>query len=135
MNRIYYIFLSVFIVVSCSKGDDDENKNNQYIPNVTFDTQNLVNTNLPQYSSLKYANNYVILNNNYGINGVVLFYAGGSNYSAFELSDPNHALSTCSKLIVEGVIATCSCDDGNSYEILNGIGQTGTTGNYALKRY
>jgi hypothetical protein len=135
MNRIYYILLSVFIVVSCSKSDDNDNNDNQYIPNVAFDTQNLVNTNLPQYSQLQYANNHVILNNNYGINGVVLYFAGGDIYSAFELSDPNHPLGTCSTLTVEGLIATCNCDDGNSYEILNGTGQTGTTGNYALKRY
>jgi hypothetical protein len=124
------------MIVSCNKSDDNnDNNNNQYIPDVAFDTGNLVNTNLPQYSQLQYANNYVILNNNYGLNGVVLYYAGGDIYSAFELSDPNHPLATCSTLTVEGLIATCNCDDGNSYEILNGIGQTGTTGNYALKRY
>ncbi|MFL0353435.1 hypothetical protein [Xanthomarina sp. GH4-25] len=135
MNRIYSIILLALIVASCNKSDDDANTNNQYLPNINFDTGTLVNTNLQPYDVLQFPNNYVILNNNYGINGVVLFYAGGDNYSAFELSDPNHALSDCSTLSVEGVIATCDCDDGNSYEILNGIGQTGTTGNFALKRY
>ncbi|PWK18942.1 hypothetical protein [Xanthomarina spongicola] len=135
MNRIVSIILLVILIVSCNKNDDDGNTNNQFLPNVTFDTGTLVNTSLPQYSDLQFANNFVILNNNYGINGVVLFYAGGDNYSAFELSDPNHALSGCSTLSVDGVIATCDCEDGNSYEILNGTGQTGTTGNYALKRY
>jgi hypothetical protein len=77
----------------------------------------------------------VILNSPYGINGVVLYYAGGSNYSAFEITDPNHPISNCSTLSVEGIIATCDCDDGNSYDILNGIGRTGTTGSYSLKRY
>jgi hypothetical protein len=95
----------------------------------------LVNTNLPQYSQLKYANNHVILNNNYGVNGVVLFHAGGQMYSAFEISDPNHALGTCSVLTVEGFVATCNCDDGNSYDILNGDLLPGTTGAYTLKRY
>ncbi|HCY82823.1 MAG TPA: hypothetical protein DHV22_15140, partial [Xanthomarina gelatinilytica] len=64
MNRILYLILLALITVSCSKSDDNDN-NNQYIPNVTFDTGNLVNTNLPQYSQLKYANNHVVLNNNY----------------------------------------------------------------------
>ncbi|MCX7551030.1 hypothetical protein [Xanthomarina sp. F2636L] len=134
MNRILSIIILTLIIVSCSKSDDNNN-NNQYIPNVAFDTGNLVNTNLPQYSSLKYANNSVVLNNNYGINGVVLYFAGGTNYSAFEISDPNHPLSDCSKLTVNDLIATCDCDDGNSYEILNGTGRTGTNGHYALKRY
>src|SRR5690554_1314858 len=134
MNRILHSILVAFIVFSCSKSDDGD-RDNPNIPNIGFNTGNLVNTNIPQYSNLKYANNWVVLNNNYGINGVILFYAGGSNYSAFERSDPNHPLSACSTLTVEGVVATCNCDDGNSYEILNGIGQTGTTGHYALKRY
>lgn len=134
MNRILYLILLALITVSCSKSDDNDN-NNQYIPNVTFDTGNLVNTNLPQYSQLKYANNHVVLNNNYGINGVVIYFAGGTNYSAFELSDPNHPLSECSTLSVEDVIATCNCNDGNSYDILSGNIQPGTTGQYALKRY
>ena len=135
MNRFFYFILFTLIIVSCNKTDGDAYRNNPNIPNISFNSGSLVNTNLPQYSSLKYPNNYVILNNNYGINGVILFFAGGNNYSAFELSDPNHPLSTCSTLTVEGVVATCNCNDGNSYEILNGIGQTGTTGKYALKRY
>jgi hypothetical protein len=135
MNRIIYIILITFSVVSCSKSDDNNENNNANLPNVSFDTGTLVNTNLPQYSDLQFANNHVILNNNYGINGVILYYAGGDIYSAFENSDPNHSLKTCSTFHVDGVIATCDCDDGNSYEILNGTGQSGTTGNYALKRY
>ncbi|TYA52987.1 hypothetical protein [Formosa maritima] len=134
MNRILSIFLFSFLIVSCNKNDDDNN-NNQYLPNISFDSGTLVNTNLPQYSSLQFPNNHVILNNNYGINGVVLYHAGLGNYSAFELSDPNHILQGCSTLSVNGVLAVCDCDDGNTYDILNGVGQPGTTGNYALKRY
>jgi hypothetical protein len=135
MNRILSIILLAFLVISCNKSDDDGNTNNQNIPNITFDSGNLVNTNLPPYDVLQFPNNYYILNDNYGVNGVVIFYAGGTNYSAFELSDPNHPLRTCSTLSVEGVVATCNCDDGNSYEILSGNLQPGTTGNYTLKRY
>ena len=135
MNRILSIILLAFLVMSCNKNDDDGNTNNQNIPNITFDSGNLVNTNLPPYDVLQFPNNYYILNDNYGVNGVVIFYAGGTNYSAFELSDPNHPLRTCSTLSVEGVVATCNCDDGNSYEILSGNLQPGTTGNYTLKRY
>jgi len=135
MNRILSIILLAFLVMSCNKSDDDGNNNNQNIPNITFDTGNLVNTDLPLYTDLLFANNFVILPDNYGVNGVVIFYAGGTNYSAFELSDPNHPLRTCSTLSVEGIIATCDCDDGNSYEILSGNLQSGTTGNYTLKRY
>lgn len=132
MNKTI-LFLSLLLLVACS--NNDPILNNPNLPNYTFDTGNLINTNLPQYSILQFPGNFVILNSPYGINGVVLYYAGGSNYSAFEITDPNHAINNCSTLSVEGIIATCNCDDGNSYDILNGAGRTGTTGSYALKRY
>lgn len=132
MKSLFYIVCFV-LLVGCSANNDIIK--NPYLPNYEFDTGTLINTNLPQFNQLKFPGNYVILNSPYGINGFVLYYAGGSNYNAFEITDPNHALSSCSKLSVEGIIATCDCDDGNSYDILNGIQREGTTGNYPLIRY
>ena len=132
MKRFFGVLFLLFLM-GCS--NNDPIINNPNLPNYTFDTGNLVNINLPQYSNLQFPGNFKILDGPYGINGVVLYYAGGSNYSAFEISDPNHALSNCSTLSVEGIIATCNCNDGNSYDIINGIGRTGTTGSYTLKRY
>ena len=129
-------FISIFclvLFVGCSSNNDIVK--NRYLPNYSFDTGNLINTNFPQFSQLKFPGNFVILDKPYGINGFVLYYAGGTNYNAFEITDPNHELSTCSKLSIEGIIATCDCDDGNSYDILNGIQREGTTGNYPLIRY
>ena len=134
MRTFFLILVSFFIISACSKSDDSNN-NNAFLPNIAFDTGNLINTNFPQYNNLLFAGNYIVLNKPYGINGTVLFYAGGTNYSAFELSDPNHRLSTCSSLTVNGIIASCDCDDDNAYDILIGLGQEGTTGQYALKRY
>ena len=137
MKRTLVAILITVLVFACKSDDDsnNENLNNQFLPNILFDTGTLINTNLPQYSDLLFPNNKVILNSNYGINGVVVFYAGGSNYNAFELTDPNHEVSNCSILTVDGIIATCSCSDENSYDILTGQPQEGTTGNYGLKRY
>ncbi len=132
MKSFLYTICVVFLV-GCSANDDIVK--NPYLPNYKFNTGSLINTNLPQFSQLKFAGNFVILDSPYGINGLVLYYAGGTNYNAFEITDPNHAISTCSKLSVAGIIATCDCDDGNSYDILNGIKREGTTGNYPLIRY
>ncbi|MFH4963533.1 hypothetical protein V8G69_00895 [Gaetbulibacter sp. M235] len=132
MKYFFYIICFAFLV-GCSTNSDLVK--NPYLPNYGFDTGNLINTNLPQFSQLKFPGNFVILDSPYGVNGLVLYYAGGTNYNAFEISDPNHPLSTCSKLSVEGIIATCDCNDGNSYEILNGIKREGTTGDYPLIRY
>jgi len=133
MRTLFLILISFFLLSSCSKSDD--NNNNSFLPNIAFDTGSMINTNLSQYNHLQFAGNFEIINSPYGINGTVLFYAGGTNYNAFELSDPNHALSSCSSLTVNGVIASCDCDDGNSYDILTGLGQEGTIGQYSLKRY
>ncbi|WNH08371.1 hypothetical protein [Thalassobellus suaedae] len=131
MKSILFL-LSLIILTSCSRNDII--KSNPYIPNYSFNTGILINTNLPEYSQLKFSGNHVILNN-YGFKGVVLYYVGGEQYTAFELTDPNHIPSSCSKLNVEGVIATCGCDDGNSYDILTGSMREGTTGGYTLKPY
>ncbi|MBP0904776.1 hypothetical protein ACFSKN_12980 [Mariniflexile gromovii] len=128
-----FLYIICFgLLTACSS---DNVTQNPYLPNYQFNTGSLINTNLPQYSHLKFPNNSIVLNSPYGINGVVLFYAGGSNYNAFEITDPNHQISTCSKLSVEGFIASCNCDDGNSYDLLNGVKREGTTGSYPLIRY
>ncbi|MDN3664681.1 hypothetical protein ACFFU1_00460 [Algibacter miyuki] len=131
MKSILYLFCFVFLA-ACSS---DSVEKNPYLPNYSFNTGSLINTNLPEYSQLKFAANSIILNSPYGINGVVVYYAGGDNYNAFELTDPNHQISACSTMSVNGLIATCDCDDGNSYDLLNGIRREGTTGTYPLIRY
>ncbi|WP_242203899.1 hypothetical protein [Aestuariivivens insulae] len=132
MKSFAYIICIIFLI-GCSANNDIIK--NPYLPNYEFDTGDLINTNLPQFNKLKLPGNFVVVDNPYGINGFVLYYAGGTNYNAFEITDPNHAISSCSKLSVEGIIATCDCDDGNSYDILNGVMREGTTGNYPLIRY
>ena len=134
MKRIILISLLFLAVFSCKKNDDNI-ESNPYIPNIAFDTQTLINTDLPQYNDLQFAGNHIVLNNNYGLNGVVLYYSGGANYSAFELTDPSHAISECSKLSIEGVVATCGCDDAKEFEILSGQPYNGTLSQYILKRY
>ena len=126
------ILLITFLLTSCSKNDDNNQNNNPNIPNVSFDTQTLINPSLPQYNQMQFPGNHILLNSNYGIKGVVLYYSG-SDYSAFELSDPNHPISSCSKLTVNGITATCGCADENAYEILNGAKLDG--GQYTMTRY
>ncbi|MBT8394166.1 MAG: hypothetical protein KJN66_04860, partial [Bacteroidia bacterium] len=124
MKKLALLFLSLLFTASCSK--NDVNNKNPFLPNYSFDTGDLINTALPLYSTLNNAGSHFTIGNNYGINGVVIYYSG-TNYSAFELSDPNHTLQTCSILSIQGVVATCSCDDGNSYDILVGLPREGTT--------
>ena len=131
--KILLFAIGFVLLTNCST--DNSVTRNPYLPNYEFNTGSLINTNLPEFNKLKFAGNSIVLNSPYGINGLVVYYAGGNNYNAFELTDPNHQISACSKLSVEGVIATCTCNDGNSYDLLNGIKREGTTGSYALIRY
>ncbi len=133
MKTITIFILTVLLLTSCSSNDDGRN-GNPNIPDYAFDTGDLINTNLPQYSNLQFPGNYILLDNPYGVNGVVL-YSSGTTYSAFELSDPNHQVNTCSRLTVEGIIASCACDDDNTYNIVNGGQQEGTSGQYGLVPY
>ncbi len=118
-------------MANCSTNDTYED--NPYIPDYSFDTGTLINTSLPKYNALNFPGNYIILDN-YGVNGVVLYYIGSSMYTAFELTDPNHAVTSCSKLEIDGIIASCDCDD-NTYNIINGYPSTDTEGEYTLKPY
>lgn len=132
MKYSLLIAITCLLLFSCSKSN--VNNNNPYLPNYEFDTGNIINTNLPQFNDLQFPGNHIILSSDFGINGVVVYFSG-STYTAFEITDPNHNIQNCSILTVEGIIATCSCEDENSYDILTGQGREGTTGQYPLKPY
>ncbi|MFO8147614.1 MAG: hypothetical protein ACQEWG_09365 [Bacteroidota bacterium] len=130
IKKITFSLLFVAFLSSCT-ADDNERTNNPYLTNISFILD--LNLNLPEYNSLNFpGNSYVTYN--YGINGVVVYNVNNSQFTAFELSDPNHALSECSTLSVSGIIATCNCNDGNSYNILTGEITEGS-GQYSLKPY
>ncbi|WP_274474072.1 hypothetical protein [Mangrovimonas aestuarii] len=135
MKKICAFLIGLTLTLSSCSNSDDSQKSNPYLPNYGFDTGNMINTNLPQYSQLQFPGNYVIVNG-YGINGFVLYSVGGNQFTAFDLTDPNHSLTNCSDLNIEnGIFAYCNCDDGNNYDIVTGSPQEGTTGNYTLKPY
>ncbi|QXP60941.1 hypothetical protein [Olleya sp. HaHaR_3_96] len=133
LKPLFTIIFCSILVLSCQKNDDNDNNNN-FIPNISFDTLNSINTTLPQYNDLQFPSSHLVLNG-FGYNGIVIYSAGNNQYVAFEITDPNHAPSNCSSLNVEGISATCNCDDDNSYNIVNGAPFDGTTGQYSLKPY
>ena len=133
--RFLALILTLFISLQTCQKNDDSVQNNPNIPNVAFDTGGLINTNLPQFNQLQFPGNHIILNNNFGLNGVVLSYSGGNTYDAFELTDPAHQLNTCSNLTVESGTAACNCTDENKYNIITGTPVEGTSSQFPLKRY
>ncbi len=126
-----FLFLLICGITLSSCNPEDEIRSNPYLTNISFRLN--LNLSLPEYNGLNFpGNSYVTYNE--GINGIVVYNINNTQYAAFELSDPNHPLQNCSKLSVIGIIASCNCNDGNSYNILTGELSAGT-GQYSLKPY
>ncbi len=113
------VLLILFFVVAFSCKDDDERLDQN--PNLIRPLVNLnLNLNLPEYNALLFDGGSVIINSQ-GIRGIVVYRVNDSFYTAFELSDPNHVPSTCSRMALDGIVTTCPCeDDTNSYNIVTG---------------
>lgn len=122
MKRFLWSLIFSLLLVGCGKNDDNNINNNN--PYLTPPIVNLnLSLNLPEYNPLKFPGNTIVLSQQ-GIKGIIIYNVNNSLYTAFDLTDPNHIPSGCSKMTVEGVIATCTCEDENSYDILTGQHQS-----------
>lgn len=132
MKNKFLLLIIGFIVLSCSKSDDKLDRN----PFLTDPLVNLnLNLNLPEYNPLKFPGSSIIVGQ--GIKGIVVFCVSETQYFAFDLSDPNHPPSECSRMEVNGPIATCPCEnDDNEYNIVNfGRHTTEPDTQYPMQQY
>ena len=129
MKKIH-LFLPFFLLLLACSSSDDNYRNNPNLPNVNFRFQ--LNLSFPEYNDLQFPGNSYA-NYNHGVKGVVIYNINNSQYVAFELSDPNHPPSNCSGMTVNGVIASCGCDD-NKYNVITGELAEGE-GQYTMKPY
>jgi hypothetical protein len=121
MNKLVLFLLVGFFVIGCNKKNDDPvNDNNPFLtpPIVNLN----LNLNLPQYNPLRFPGNSIVLAQQ-GIKGIVVYNVNNDLYTAFDLTDPNHIPSACSKMTLEGIVASCTCGDDNSYDIVTGQSQ------------
>lgn len=125
MTKKLILLAFILVIFSCDGGR--VNYNNPNIPNYPVNLQ--LNLNLPQYSNLHYASNYVIVDG--GARGIVVFNAGNS-YLAYDLACPNQSFSTCtSPMIITGIEAKCTCDN-SIYNLFSG---QSTGQQYPMKPY
>ena len=131
MKNVFVALFIGLIVLGCNK-DDSPNDNN---PNLLNPLVNLnLNLNLPQYSDLNFPGNSFITTEQ-GIKGIVIYNLNNELYTAFELSDPNHIPSGCSRMTINGIVATCPCtDDTNEYDIVTGQHKTNQS-LYPMQQY
>ncbi len=132
MKKIFFTLFIGLSFLACNSDDDQSNNNNN--PYLTIPVINLnLNLNLPEYNPLKFPGNSVVITNQ-GIKGVVVYNVNNSLYTAFEISDPNHSPSSCSRMEIEGIVATCQCDDENRYDIVTGQHQDNQS-SYPMQQY
>lgn len=132
MKKILILFFISISLLACSGSDDNNNANNPYlnIPVVNL----TLNLNLPEYTILKFPGNSATITNQ-GVKGIVIYSINDTQYSAFELSDPNHNPSSCSRMVIETPLATCECSDGNIYNIITGEHSSQDNTKYPMFRY
>ncbi|WP_460220671.1 Rieske (2Fe-2S) protein [Psychroserpens sp. MEBiC05023] len=109
------IVLSLLLLTNC--GDDDRINNCNFLFNVGVNAS--LNLNLPEYSQLMFTSNTAFIPNQ-GNLGIYVINVGNNNYRAWDAADPNHSVSSCSFLQIDGVNVTCGCTDQNEYSLFTG---------------
>ncbi|MEK9530199.1 MAG: hypothetical protein VWZ86_01910 [Flavobacteriaceae bacterium] len=122
----YCKFLVVLVFFGCAKNDVERNP---FLQEVAF--EQTVNLSLPAFDNLNYQGGSLYWPYG-GIRGVLLFNLAGT-IMAWEASCPNHAPSDCSTTQIDGITASCACED---YQYSLATGQPLTEGaTYSLLFY
>ena len=126
MRKLLFLFL-ITLVLGCD--DSNFNNRNPYLPNYQFSFD--INTNLPSYSNLQFPSNHIKIYPSNGPSSGVIVFNTGSGFLAFDGACPNQDLSSCSTLTLNGIEATCPCDDAK-YNLYTGQSPVKP---YPLKQY
>ena len=120
MRKLIFI-LSLLLLTTCSKNDDNNINNCNFLQNIGVNRN--IDLNLPLYSQLQFTSEIVLIENEG--NGGIYVINVGSNFRAFDAADPNHIPSTCSFMSRNGTIVTCGCEEANSYNLFTGFADGG----------
>jgi hypothetical protein len=109
------LLVLIGLLFSCSS--DDRNNNCNFLINVGVNAS--IDLNLPQFSQLQFPSNAVRLEGQ-GNAGIIIVRVNNSSLRAWDGADPNHTISSCSRLEINGLSAVCGCTDANEYELISG---------------
>jgi hypothetical protein len=132
MNNSALALILFFTLIGCGSDDDSVRRDNPFLidPQVNFP----INLNLPQFNDLNFPGGSAIITSQ-GIRGIIVYRLNDDLFTAFELSDPNHMPNGCSRMLVEGIEASCPCeDDENAYNIVTGQHKT-MPNDYPMQAY
>jgi len=124
----FRLLMLIIFTYSCSSNINDSRCNFLLNLNIYYE----VNLNLPQYSDLNFVSNSVYVPD-VG-NGGIIIVNSGTGFLAWDASDPNHEILPCSILNINGLEATSSCAQQNTYSLITGQ-SIGTVLNCTLKAY
>lgn len=131
--RLYLTcFIAFIALVSCKSDDNEVLDDNPFLNDPIVSLS--LNLNLPQYNPLKFPGSSLIINQQ-GIRGIVIYNVNNDLYTAFDLADPNHIPNACSRMTIEGIEASCPCEnDDNVYDIVTGQHKTNQNA-YPMQQY
>lgn len=102
--------------LSCES--DDARQNNPNLLNIQFSIE--LPLSLPQYSPLNFSGNAIYVGGQGIGNDGILVANIGSQILAWDASDPNMIPASCTRLQIDGLSATNSCSNQNSYSLATG---------------
>ncbi|RKE98534.1 Rieske (2Fe-2S) protein [Ichthyenterobacterium magnum] len=111
----FLLGFSLIILTACSSDNSVNNCNFLLDLNVNAS----LNLSLPQYAPLLVTSG-VYFEPSQGNKGIYIINTGNDTYRAWDATDPNHVVSSCSFLQRDGVNVTCGCDDQNEYSLFTG---------------
>lgn len=114
MKRIALIF-TFFLFFTCTRNTINPNCN--FLLNVGVSLS--IDLNLPQYNQLQFPGNAIRFEGQ-GNSGIIIVSVNSNTLRAWDGADPNHAFSSCSRLEINGLNATCGCSDANEYSLITG---------------
>ena len=131
--KSFFIIFCFSLLVSCS-GNSSDDKNCRFLLDNGFPTLE-IDLNLPSNINLNSPGNSIYIPNVGGNRGIIVSNIG-FEFNAWDASDPNHTQTECSVLIASNdLIATCGCEDGNKYSLVNGQPLGNKNLRCGLKRY
>ncbi|MEZ4874353.1 MAG: hypothetical protein R2793_02580 [Flavobacteriaceae bacterium] len=110
MTKLFFTLFFGTLLLSCGNNNNNNNLNNNPYLTPPIVSLNL-NLNLPGIQPFKVSRKFSHTKPT-GNKGIVIYNVNNDLYTAFDLGDPNHIPNSCSKMTLEGIIATCTCNDG-----------------------